>query len=545
MLLRSLFVSACSAMLLVFSASSAVAVPMPMLVLDSTASTATIVDANDPSKFAVGTFTGAPALHKGTFRQIYRTQTSIFYLVFVADGAGHLLTKLVEFSLTGAPPAPGPANGTTLPVSNSASNFTVTCNGKYIIVCGNGPTPVAVIDSTTGVEVDTLTLPNNVSNVFCPLDDVTVLAVEADVDNVGLGVRRLSISAEGELTDTGEFLNLPGAYSVIGVPGTGFGIALNRSPMTDSATAFTIAGMTSNGGVPLVGETADSLTFPCGGTRLFVRSNITGAPIEAASIIEAFDFDTNLGTITAPAAFSFTAGAAPTFSAPGESHVAPSSDAALIAVTETAEVKFYSSADGSFVREFAPANFSAGDLSFLSCCQFASVHPPIFERVTDGPDVNSDMSIDTEIPVRGATPSTYTVQIDLNVPSPIPSFVVEQVGPVWDVVTATSDDPADPVFVFPGFLGALFNLPTYIIWAPSGNIGNLTFEMRTRQNLFLAYYLPKVAGPVSQTVGALVFNIGGQPVVDQFGNPVIGSALSVTAVGTPPVDDAPSRRKRR
>lgn len=512
-----------------------------MLVLDGPAATAFVVDANDPTHFATAHFTGAPALRKGTFRQVYRTQASIYYQVVVADGAGHLLSQVAEFSLTGAPPTI-PVKIGTLPVSNSATNLSVTCSGKYIVVCGDGATPVSVVDASTGMEVDTLALPNNVSNVICPLDDVTVLAVEKDAMEAGLGVRRLTIDNAGQLTDTTEFLNLPGAYSVTGVPGTGFGVALNRTPMTDSATAFTLAGMTSNGSVPLTGETADSLYFSCNGTNLFVRSNITGAPIEAASIIEVFGFDANLGTITAPAALSFTVGAAPAPSVPGENHVTTTPDAGLIAATETTAVKLYSAADGSFVREFAPASLSAGDVSFLSCCQFAGVNPPIFEQLIDGPDINNDMAIDSEIPVKGATPSSYTFRIDLNVPSPVPAFVVEQIGPVWDVVTVTADVPTDRVIKFPGFLGALFNLPTYVIWIPSGNSGSLTFEIQTRRNFFPPSYQPNAAGTVSQTMGAKVFNVFQQPVVDEHGNPVLGTAFDVTGVSPP---SPPTRAARR
>ncbi len=530
---QSILIAGCLTPFLWMTADSARAAdPRPMLILDTPAATAYVVDTNDPSRFATAKFVGAAALRKGTFRQVYRTPASIYYQVTIADGAGHLLSQVAEFSLTGAPPT-FPAKVGTLPVSNSAASLSVTCSGNYIVVCGDGPTPVSVVNAATGEEVSTLALPNSVSTVVCPLDDVTVLAVEKDTFGTGLGVRRLTISNEGQLTDTTEFLSLPGIQAVTGVPGTGFGVALNRTPMTDYATSFTLAGMTSNGNVPLTGETADSLHFSCGGTSLIVRSNITGAPIDAASIVEVFGFDANLGTITSPASLSFTVGAAPTFSLPGESHVAATSDATLIAATETNAVKLYSSADGSFVREFAPPSLSAGDLSFLSCCQFISVNPPLDEQLIDGPDVNNDMAIDTEIPVHGANPSSYTFRMNLNIPSPVPAFVVEQVGATWDVVSATADVPDDKVILFPGFLGALLKMPTYIIWIPSDNNGSLTFVIRTRRNFFPRSYQPNAAGTVSQTVGAKVFNVFKQPVVDPLGNPVVGAAYDVTGVAAP------------
>ncbi|HET6426742.1 MAG TPA: hypothetical protein VFG20_23820 [Planctomycetaceae bacterium] len=507
---------------------------MPMLVLDSSAKTAYIVDSNDPTRVAAAPFPDAPALRKGTFRKVYRTPNSIFYLVTVADGASHLLTRLVEFNLTGASPSPT-GNVGSLPVSNTAVSFSATCNGKYLVVCGDGATPVSVINVATGAEVDTLALPNNVSNVFCAQDDVSVLAIEKDALEAGLGVRRLTINATGELTDTTEVLNLPGAYAVIQVPGTGFGVALNRSPMTDFATAFTLAGMTSNGGVALTGETAESLAFSCAGTNLVVRSRVTGAPIETASVVESFGFNAETGTITSPAAFSFPVAAAGELPAPGLNLVNISTDGNLIAAAEQGTVKLYSSTDGTFVREYAQAGLAAGDVTFLSCCQFASVHPPIEEQVINGPDVNGDMAIDTEIPVRGATPSSYTFRIDLNVTSPVPVFVVEQVGPVWDVATVTADVATDRVIKFPTpLLGAIFNLPTYLIWIPSENNGSLTFETRTRGNLFPPGYKPNTAGPVPQTVGAKVFNVAFQPVYDDFGNPVIGTAYEVTGVPAAP-----------
>ncbi len=514
-----------------FGISARAADPLPMLVLDSPAKTAYIVDTLDPARVAAVPFADAAALRKGTFRKVFRTGTSIFYLVTVADGAGHLLTQQVEFNLTGPSPLPNPATVFTLPVSNTAVNLSATCNGKYLVVCGNGATPVSVFSAATGEEVDTLALPNNISNVFCAQDDVSVLAVEVDGLGTGLGVRRLTIDAAGVLSDTGQVLNLPGAYSVINVPGTGFGVALNRTPMTDYATAFTMAGMTSNGAVGISAETAESLAFSCGGTNLIVRSRIMGGPIEAASAVESFGFNAETGTITSPAALSFTVAAPGDGPAPGSNLVNLSTDGNLIAASEQGRVKLYSAADGSFVREFVSAGLSAGDITFLSCCQFASTHPPIEELLIAGPDVNNDMAIDTEIPVRGATPSSYTFRIDLNVTNPIPAYVVEEIGPVWDVVTVTADTPTDTVFQFPGvILGAIFNLPTYVIWVPSANDGSLTFEIRTRRNLFPPNYQPNAAGPVPQTVGAGVYNFAFQPVFDDFGNPVVGTAYEVTGV---------------
>lgn len=503
---------------------------MPMLVLDSPAKTAYIVDANDPSHYAAVPFPDAPALRKGTFRKAFRTPTTVFYIITVADGAGHLLTRLVEFNLAGASNPPTGTVG-SLTVSNSAANFSVTCNGKYLVVCGNGATPVAVVDVATGTEIDTLTLPNNVSNVFCAQDDVSVLAIEKDAFEAGLGVRRLTISGTGELTDTTEFLNLPGAYAVINVPGSGFGVALNRSPMTDFATAFTMAGMTSNGGVALTGETAESLAFSCAGTNLVVRSRITGAPIEAASVVESFGFDQQLGVISPLPAFSFPVAAAGELPAPGLNLVNISTDGNLIAASEQGRVKLYSAADGSFVREFVQNGLSAGDISFLSCCQFINVNPPIDEQVIAGPDVNNDTAIDTEIPVRGATPSSYTFRINLNLTTPIPAVVIEQIGPVWNVTAVTADVATDKVFKFPGsILGSIFNLPTYVIWIPSANNGSLTIETRTRFNLFPPSYQPNAAGPVPQTSGAKVLNFALQQIYDDFGNAVIGSTIAVTAV---------------
>lgn len=501
-----------------------------MLVLDTPAATATIVDANDTARAALAPFAGAAALRKGALVPIYRTPTSIFYQVVVADGAGHLLSQLVEFPLAGPTPPPGTVNVGTLAVSHSAASLVLTCNGKYIVTCGDGATPVSAISVATGEEISTLTLANNVSNVFCADDGVSVLAVEADEFGAGLGVRRLSISAEGQLADTAEFLSLPGASTVKTVPGTGFGVVLNRTPMLDFANAFTLAGMTLNNSVPLVGETADSLTIPCDGTKAIVRSNITGAPIEAASLIEVFAFDTTLGTLSLIPAPSFTVAAAPTGALPGENHVNVTSDGTLIAAVETSGVRLYSSTDGSFVREFVPAGLSAGDISLLACCQLNSPATAVAEQRIAGPDVDSNMIIDTEIPVRGLNPSAYTFKIDLTVASPVPSLVVEQVGPAWEVVTVTPDVPGDQVFRFPGFIGGFFNLPTYVIWIPSENNGSLTFEIRTRQNFFPPNYQPNVAGTVPQTVGAMVLNVGFQPVIDENGNPLVGTAFDVTAV---------------
>lgn len=508
----------------------------PMLILDSPAKTAYIVDALDPTHVAAVPFPDAPALLKGTFRQVSRTPTTVLYAVTVADGAGHLLTRGIEFNLDGAS-APPMGTISTLTVSNSAMNFSATCNGKYLVVCGNGATPVSVVDIATGMEIDSLSLANNVSTVFCTHDDTAVLAIEKDAFESGLGVRRLTLSPEGELTDSTEFLTLSGAYAVINVPGTGFGVALNKTPMTDYATSFTMAGMTSIGAVGVSAEDVESLAFSCGGTNLNVRSRIRGGPIEAASIVESFGFDANTGTISSPAAFFFTVGAPGDASRPGGNLVNISPDGSLIAASEQGRVRLYSATDGSFVREFVPASLNAGDITFLSCCQSINVNPPIEEQVIAGPDVNGDMAIDTEIPVKGTTASPYTFRIDLHLTTQIPTIVVEQIGPAWDVLSITPDVPTDRVIKFPPALGWLFGWPTYVIWVPSENNGSLTIATRNRRHLFPPTYLPDAAGPVPQTRGAKVYYPNFTPVFDDFGNPVVGTAYSVNGV-------APAARQR-
>ena len=500
-----------------------------MLVLDSPAKTAYIVDANDPTHVAAVPFPDAPALLKGTFRQVNRTPTTVLYAVTVADGAGHLLTRGVEFNL-GGPSVPPTGPISTLTVSNSAVSFDRTCNGKYLVVCGTWPTPLAVVNVATGEEVDTITLPNNVTNVACAFDDSSVLAVEIDSFGGGTGVRRLTIDENGVLTDTTEILNLPGAFSVINVPGTGFGVALSRTPMTDMATAFTMVGMTSNGGVDVSGEVAESLAFSCGGTQLIARSHLNGAPIEAASSVEAFGFDANLGTITGPAAVSFLVSAAAETAAPGKNLINISPDGQLIAAAEQGAVKLYSATDGSFVRSFAVSGLNAGDITFLSCCQSINVNPPIDEQVIAGPDTNNDMSIDTEIPVKGSVASPYTFRINLNLTTQIPTLVVEQIGPAWDVVSITPDVPTDRVIKFPPAFGWLFGWPTYVIWIPSNNNGSLTIATSNRRHLFPPTYLPDAAGPVPQTRGAKVYYPDLSPVYDDFGNPVVGATYSVNGV---------------
>lgn len=511
--------------------------PTPLLVLDSPAATASIVDANDPTRVAAAPFAGAAALRKGALKLFYRKPTSLVYQVIVADGAGHLLTQLVDFNLTGPTAPPVSVDVLTLPVSNSAANLSLSCDGKFAVVCGDGATPVSVVDLRTGMEVSPLTLANSVTSVVCLDDGVTVLAVQNDFDNGITGIRRLSLSMTGVLSDTGEFLNLPGAYAAVGVPGTGFGIALNRSPMTDNATAFTIAGMTANNAVPLAGENADSLAFACGGTELIVRSIIMGAPIETRDIIEIFGFDANTGLfptdmemLVAPARLSFNVAAAGALSTPGGSLVNVTPDGGLIAAGEGAAVRFYSSADGSFVREFAPGSLSAGDLTFLPCCAQTLPDSTIAEQRIAGPDVDNNMTIDTTIPVNGADPSSYTFTINLSVASPIPSFVVEQVGGAWDVSSVTPDVPTDRVITLGGPLGSLFKLPTYVIWIPSENSGSLTFEIVTRRKLFPPTYLPTTPGTVPQTTGALVVNFFLQPVVNENGIPLLGTAFDVTGV---------------
>lgn len=498
----------------------------PLLVLDTPAAKAYIVDAADPTNFATAPFPDAPALVQGSLRFINRTATANFYEVIVADGAGKLWSQLVEIRLTGPTPPPvGPVNVASVTVSHSAADFAVTCDGKFVVAGGGGtPTPVSAIDSATSTEISTLELPNAVSNVVILDDNASILAVEVDAMGAGLGVRRLTLSGEGELANSSEFLSLPGVWKVITVPGTNFGVALVRQPMADAVTSFTATGMTPVNTVAVQGDFIDSAAFSCAGTSLIVRSGDQ----DMAGIIDVLEFDAESGIIGTGT--SFPVAPAPATAKPGENLVSLSADALLLAVAEGPSAKIYDAATGTFLREFAPVDFAAGDLTFLSCCQAAASLTTLVQQRIDGPDVDNNMIIDTTIPVRGATPSNYTFQVDVNVAGLLPTIVYDQIGPAWNVVSVTPDVAGDRVFQFPGFIGSLFNLPSYIIWIPSDNSGSLTYEIQTRRIFFIGPNQPNVAGPVPQTAGAIAVDVTGNPVLDDNGQPLVGTPFEVTGV---------------
>jgi DNA-binding beta-propeller fold protein YncE len=200
--------------------------------------------------------------------------TNYNYEVFVID-----LTTLPPSLAAGTNP---------IPISNAGGDLSISPDGKFLVVAGEAVygQPMSVIDIAAQAEISTFSTDADTTSVYvCSDGSVLVTSWLSDT------VRRLTLSATGTLTDTGEVLSVGGdPRNVYCAPGAQSGVVIRGS---GGVTSFTIPGL-AEVDTRLLNDNEDSM---CGainpaGHRVFVRSTFPGS-------IDVFDFNPATGALGA------------------------------------------------------------------------------------------------------------------------------------------------------------------------------------------------------------------------------------------------------
>ena len=235
---------------------------------------------------------------------------------FTGEDGSFVTIPAQQFFPPGAAPAKqalpqgGGASGvTSIPVSNSADSFDVTCDGRFAVVVGNGPgptfaAPVSLVDLAAGREVDTLPSSGRGNFVAACDDGESVLVLINAPSNETNSVRRLKI-VDGKLVDTGESLAAGPAGTefftkVFAVPGSKVGIALGQFGAPHVAI-FSIPGLQVLDSVNVGG---DSAAVSCAGDKIYLR----GYTVQGGGYINGYTLDPVTGALGDTPFLTFSVG---------------------------------------------------------------------------------------------------------------------------------------------------------------------------------------------------------------------------------------------
>ena len=197
--------------------------------------------------------------------------------------------KVFVIDLTTSPPSLA-AGTNPIPISNFGEDISISPDGKFLVVSdGNNIEPISIVDIATQAEISTFSTGSDTNSVdVC--SDGSMLATSFDSDTV----RRLTLSATGTLTDTGEVVSVSNPVNVYCAPGAASGVVLQLGE-GGAVTSFTIPGLAGVDTRALARKIAFTGTINPTGNRVFVRSN--NSP--RAGSIDVFDFNSATGALGA------------------------------------------------------------------------------------------------------------------------------------------------------------------------------------------------------------------------------------------------------
>ena len=221
---------------------------------------------------------------------ISRDQT----LGFVTDMAN----RLWIIDLTASPPALAPGTNPVI-ISSPGEDLSLSPDGKFVVVCdGSNVAPVSVVDIATRTEVDTFSLGQDCNSVdVCSDGSVLVSSTLTGT------LRRLTIDAAGQLTDTGDALSFGSPINSYCAPGAASGVVLRQFPA--EVSSFLIPGLNVVDARTLSSSSAMAGAFDPAGSRVFLRGN-------SPNLIDVFQYNTGTGALgaspffTIPVSFAFT-----------------------------------------------------------------------------------------------------------------------------------------------------------------------------------------------------------------------------------------------
>ena len=194
--------------------------------------------------------------------------------------------KVFVIDLTTSPPSLA-AGTNPIPISNFGEDISISPDGKFLVVSdGNNIEPISTVDIATQAEISTFSTGSDTNSVdVC--SDGSVLATSFDSDTV----RRLTLSATGTLTDTGEVVSVGNPVNVYCAPGAASGVVLQLGE-GGAVASFAIPGLLPVDTRPLSAGTVISGTINPTGNRVFARSSGIGS-------IDVFDFNSATGALGA------------------------------------------------------------------------------------------------------------------------------------------------------------------------------------------------------------------------------------------------------
>jgi DNA-binding beta-propeller fold protein YncE len=198
--------------------------------------------------------------------------------------------KVFVIDLTTSPPSL--AGGTNpIPISNNGEDLAISPDGKFLMVVGGaGTASISVIDIAAQAEISTFSPDSGIHSVdVCSDGSVLTASFSSGA------VRRLTLSAAGTLTDTGEVLSVSEPANVYCAPGALSGVVIPYFP--EEITSFTIPGLTLVHTRSLSTDNMLTGAISRAGDRVFVRG---------FGLVDVFDFTQATGALGASPLLTFS-----------------------------------------------------------------------------------------------------------------------------------------------------------------------------------------------------------------------------------------------
>jgi len=204
-------------------------------------------------------------------------------------------SRIWAFDLETTPAALAPPPN-PIRISNPGEDLALSPDGRFLVICdGNGPAPVSVVDIAARREVGTLDLGSDCNAVdVCDDGSVLVSSIRQRL------IRRLVLSPDGTLVDTGESIAAGSPMNVDCAPGSGSGVIVNYSPA--SVQSFTIPGLVAVDtrlAEETTGSVAQSVLVHPSGSPVYVRGSYG---------VAVYAFDPATAILGPEPAFSFPSG---------------------------------------------------------------------------------------------------------------------------------------------------------------------------------------------------------------------------------------------
>ncbi|MBN1188671.1 MAG: hypothetical protein JXA46_02870 [Dehalococcoidales bacterium] len=222
-------------------------------------------------------------------------------------------------------------------ISSHGEDISMTPDGQYIVIAdGSFPDPVSVVNIAARNEVDTCSVGSDHNSVEV-LSDSSVLVTSYYSNQV----YRLTIDANGTLTDTGETLAFNDANNVYGSPDAGAGFVIGRfdNPVVQS---FLVPGLTAVDTRNLTGAGICGAVHP-DGDIIYIRTVYYGQ-----GYITAYSFNSTTAALGANPLFSIPVSSCSTFYGMDQMAITP--DGTRLFVPEGDEIKIYDADTGSLLH---------------------------------------------------------------------------------------------------------------------------------------------------------------------------------------------------